>query len=95
MSYRIDYQPLKKMRGMEKRTAPGASLLALGVLVMILLTGALWPRGREVLGELLIPGEAAVTVSALENLTEDLCSGESLRDAVAEFCMQVMELDPA
>lgn len=42
MSYRIDYQGVKKVRGMEKRTV----FVPAAVCLVGLLALALWPRGR-------------------------------------------------
>lgn len=83
MSYRIDYQATKKVRGVEKRTA-GLPALA-GACVLLLL--AFWPPLRG----LLIPGDPAVTVAALEELASELREGESVEAALEDFCRQVAE----
>lgn len=92
MSYRIEYQATKKVRGLEKRTAVLPALA--GCLVLsLLLVSAFWPRGREMMERLLIPGDPAVTAAALEELSEDLQSGESIQDALDAFCRQVLVND--
>lgn len=88
MAYRIDYQATKKVRGMEKRTASLPAVAAALVLGAILL----WPRGAETLRGLLIPGDAVVTVAALEDLAVDLREGQSMEEALDAFCRQVAEL---
>lgn len=93
MSYRIDYQATKKVRGMEKRTAPLSALTALCFLLFLLLVGALWPEGAEALRAFIIPGDPAVTVAALEDLAGDLRSGEEIQSALDGFCRQVSGLD--
>lgn len=95
MAYRIDYQATKKVRGLEKRTAAGPALGAACLLISLLAGAALWPRGVGVLRELLIPGDPAVTVAALEALAEDLHNGESVQGALTDFCTQVAALDPS
>lgn len=92
MSYRIDYQPTKKVRGMEKRTAPGAAFGALCVLLLLLALSA-WPRGARTLRAVFIPGNPAVTVAALEDLAGELKAGESIQKALEGFCRRVTELD--
>lgn len=92
MSYRIDYQPTKKVRQLEKRTVPGAALAGVCV-VLVLLALSLWPRGAEALRSLLIPGDAAVTVAALEDLAGDLRAGEGVQEALEGFCRQVAGVD--
>lgn len=92
MSYRIDYQGPKKVRGMEKKTASIPALTGLCVLMVLTAAFALWPRGLETLRGLLIPGEAAVTAGALEEFAGALGAGESVRSAFLGFCRQVMGL---
>lgn len=91
MPYRIDYGPMKKVRGAEKRRSPRA---ALGALCLLILLGlALWPRGARALRAVLIPGDPAVTVAALENLAGELRSGADVQEALEAFCAQVADLD--
>lgn len=91
MSYRIDYQGPKKMRGMEKRTVSAPALTGLCLLAFLVLTCALWPRGADALRELMIPGDAAVTVGALEELAAEVGAGESVKEAFQGFCRRVMD----
>lgn len=91
MGYRIDYQSTKKVRGVERRTAPYSALAALGVLLLLLLAGALWPAAGETLRALVFPGDGLVTVAALEDLSADLKAGESVQTALEGFCRQVMD----
>lgn len=93
MPYRIEYQATKKVRGAEKRREPLSALTALCFLLLLLLAGALWPEGAAALRSLVIPGEAAVTVGALEDLAGDLRSGTGIQEALDGFCRQVSELD--
>lgn len=95
MGYRIDYQGPKKVRGLEKRTVSAPAVAGLLVLAAAALVCGLWPQGVRALRGLLIPGDAAVTVGALEALAADLGAGESLRDAFLDFCYQVMGLGAA
>lgn len=50
----------------------------------------LWPGGRSLLQELLLPGDAQVTASALETLVLELEQGGSMADAVTAFCQEVV-----
>lgn len=97
MGYRVDYQPVKKVRGLGKRTARAPALAALFLILFCLLVNSVWPRGAEMLRELLIPGDAAVTVAALEAFTTELEAGETLSGALEGFCRKVIQeaaLDP-
>lgn len=97
MGYRIEYQPVKKLRGVEKRKSIAAALTAVCFLLFVLLTYCFWPDGIMVLRDCLLPGNAEVTASALENLTRDLKAGEPLGTSVAAFCQTILQganLDP-
>lgn len=59
--------------------------------IFLLLVGLCWPRGREVLTQLLLPGDGAVTVAALEVFARDLRTGEALGAAAESFCRIVLE----
>lgn len=91
MGYRVDYGPVKKVRGTEKRVCRGASVIGVFLLLVFLLAGSLWPEGKAILRRLIFPGDPAVTAAALENLTEDLRSGEDLTDSMSAFCIQILE----
>lgn len=90
MGYRVEYEPVKKVRGAQKKTSRAATLTALCLLLFFLLVSGFWPRGREVLWDLLVPGDASVTVAALEDLTLELRNGEALSSALESFCQKVI-----
>lgn len=97
MGYRVDYQPIKKVRGAEKRKSGIPALTALCLLVFLLLVNSCWPRGARVLRSLLLPGDAAVTVAALEDFAVELGAGDSFPGAFENFCRRVIqgaEIDP-
>lgn len=90
MGYRVEYQQVKKARGGEKRTSRLAALTMLCLFLFLLLVNGFWPRGAEVLRDLLLPGDAAVTVAALEDLALELRTGEELSSALESFCRKVV-----
>lgn len=97
MGYRVEYQPVKKVRGVEKRTSRVPALTALFFLLFLLLVNGFWPQGAEILREILIPGDPTVTVAALETFTQELQTGEELSIAFEDFCRTILEgaeLDP-
>lgn len=59
--------------------------------VFLLLVGLCWPRGREVLTRLLLPGDGTVTVAAMEDFARDLRTGEAVSVAAEHFCRTVLE----
>lgn len=90
MGYRIDYPPVRNVRRAEKRKVPLFALTAILLILLSLLVNTCWPDGRRMLLSFLIPGDAAVTVSALETMAGELKAGQSLAEAFREFCLRVM-----
>lgn len=88
MGYRIEYGQtavVKQIAEHKKKRFPAA------VLCGVLLAGVLlFPQVREVLSDLLLPGDGAVTASALEGLADDLKEGETLEYAVRVFCQEII-----
>lgn len=91
MGYRVEYQSGKQVRETKKHRSCIPVLTAVSLLVFLLLVNAFWPRGAEVLQELLFPGDAAVTAAALEEFAMELRAGEELPDALATFCRTVIQ----
>ena len=91
MGYRVEYGPVKKVRGLERRISRVSSLIAVCLLLFFLLVGYFWPEGADVLQKLVFPGDPVVTASALEDLTENLRSGDSLSECMSTFCVQILE----
>lgn len=90
MGYRVDYQPIKKIRGIEKRKSSTAAYVGICIGLSIIIC-SMWPNGKQILGKVLFSGDAAVTAEALEELTVDLKEGEQLSDALEAFCKYVIE----
>lgn len=98
MGYRVDYQPIKKVRGAEKRTVSVSALTGLCFLLFVIIVNSTWPRGADILRGVIFQGNAAVTAAALEDLTAELTAGEELFSAVEAFCHKVIqeaEFDPS
>lgn len=90
MGYRVEYETVRKVRRMEQKTARVPAMTAAVFVVFLLLVYGFWPKGREALRQLLIPGEPAVTVAALEGLADELETGADLGDALENFCRTVV-----
>lgn len=90
MGYRIEYQPVKKVRGIEKRTSKIPALTALFFLLFFFLVFSFWPDGAHILREILIPGDPDVTVMALETFAQDLRTGGTFSDAFEVFCRRIL-----
>lgn len=91
MGYRIDYPQSGKMPGKKKSFSRVPLLTLLFFLLFLFLTGRFWPQGAQTLRAILLPGDAAVTAAALQDLTSALKTGEPLSNAFADFCVQVIQ----
>lgn len=91
MGYQITYQPIKKLRYLDQQRSCRTALTGLFFLLFLLFTHLFWPDGRELLQSILIPGDAAVTVAAMESFSHDLRTGLSLSECFTGFCRTVLE----
>lgn len=92
MGYRIEYDSGKRQYEVRRVQPWRLPLMIAGAFgVFLLLTCLLWPEGMEALRELVIPGDNAVTLRALEGMAEDLKAGASVSDAVAAFCKEIIQ----
>lgn len=90
MGYRIDYKPVKKVRDLEKRFSRVPALTAVCLVLFLLLVNLFWQEGMAVIRGILIPGDPAVTVSALEGFALELRMGEELGSAFTTFCRRII-----
>lgn len=93
MGYRIDYQQISAIRhGYISRTRAGI-LTGFFFLVFLFLVTSYWPQGRDLLRQLLIPGDPDVTIAALETFAQELQEGTTFSDAAKTFYQSL--LDPS
>lgn len=92
MGYRIEYDMgIGKFEVRENRKDKFPVLVAGAFVLFLLLTWSLWPEGAEVLRDILIPGDNAVTVQAMKDMSHNLKNGVALSDAVTAFCQDVIQ----
>ena len=88
MAYKIQYSPEDTRRYPSVKNGKPVRwqrwLLAAGILMGILW---LWRNG---IPELLIPGDAEVTVSAAKHMMDNLRQGQSVNQAVSVFCREIL-----
>lgn len=85
MAYKISYgQEPKTKRKPGGKWIAGLVLLALGILARLM-------RWDEQLRQLLIPGNAAVTAAAFENMLAQLKQGQTVIEAFGGFCREVIQ----
>ena len=90
MSYRIEYQPMKRPGSRQGGSLRRPALTGMFFLLFVFLVDAFWPQGREMLRELLIPGDPDVTVEAFGVFANAIQSGSPFGDAAEAFCRTVM-----
>ena len=90
MNYRIEYDGGR----VKKRTIRVTKAKKLSIIIVsaaVLVSGfLLWPRGRRMIRDAILPGDAAVTDHALQGLVENLQSGQPMSDAVEVFCKEII-----
>ena len=94
MSYRVEYgwNPKQAQRG--SCFGFRRFLFCAGFFVLFLtLVTVFWSEGREVLLQLLFPGDAEAAWNAAVLLADDLMQGIPLNDAVESFCREIIQLD--
>ncbi len=91
MGYRVDYQPIRKVRRGETRKNRTAAMTAICLLLFFFLVGIMWPKGTEVLQKILFAGDAEITASALEHFALELGAGEAFPSAFETFCRTVIQ----
>ena len=89
MSYRVDYNPETKNRypnfiKIRKRISIRPLLFAVAVIVICY---SLYHY--DLLGYL-IPGDPAVTAAAFSGMMDDIGAGETVRQAVLNFCKEII-----
>lgn len=78
MSYRIQYPPIRKLRGREGLRFRLITLTALSFLVFLLLVGCLWPEGAAFLRN-------SLPVEALDQFASKLLHGEAVMTSFYDF----------
>ena len=79
MSYRVEYSS-SGMKRTQIRQKNGRALLLTAVcfLIFLLIVGGFWPRGAQVLRDMLLPGDSAVTAAAWAELTREIFANAGL-----------------
>ena len=90
MSYQVVY-PGNQEKQPKKKPVPFALMLCGCILAFVVLTVCFWSEGAQVMQKLLLPGDAAVTVAALEDFAAELQAGEQLPGALENFCRSILE----
>ena len=90
MNYRIENEG-GRVKKRFVRVKKGKMLSIIIGCAAVLVSGfLLWPRGRLMLRDAILPGDAAVTDHALQGLVENHRSGQPMSVAVEVFCKETI-----
>lgn len=94
LGYRIEYNAVnsKKVSILYHNRKRITKLLLLLISLMILLILIL-PTCRSVIWHFLLPGDGAVTAAAIDGLVLDISEGQSITNAIQNFCREVIVND--
>lgn len=90
MGYKISYEPIRKLRGAQTRRSRIGALVGIFFLLFLLMVNLFWAEGKDVLRDLVMPGDAAVTTAALNQLSVNLKQGLPVQESVEEFCRAIL-----
>lgn len=90
MGYRILYDNEKMRIEKENRKTFHVKVTSV-LLVCLLVIGSLKLIGWDKLKHYLLPGDPEVTESAFICMVENIRSGESVKDAITTFCVEIIE----
>ena len=91
VGYRIEYgKTAEKFQIVDRKKKPFPVAVVAGLMILATL---MIPKSREVVRDLILPGDGAVTAAAIETLVDGLRAGESLGDAVTVFCQEIIAGD--
>ena len=92
MSYRVEYNAaLKWEQRTQAKGSHGFLWTGLFLLSFLLLVNLCWEEGKEVLFQILLPGDAHVTWNGMVQLSDNLRQGIPLSFAVREFCNEMLQ----
>lgn len=91
MAYRIEYDNnTQKFEVTDSKPFRFPIFLLICILLFFVLTSAIWPEGKALIDEMLIPGDNAVTIAALNTMTNELRAGTSFDNAIYTFCCEII-----
>ena len=92
MAYQIIYDPdLKSKYPAKRNNKPVGQYIVAFVLFAAITVLLCHPPVRYVLKNFLLPGDPDITLSASQKLVETLKNGNTVRDSVMAFCMEILD----
>lgn len=92
MSYRVEYNSELKWEHKDERKGSSRYLwTGLFFLCFLMFVNLCWEEGKEVLFQILLPGDAHVTWNGMLHLSDNLRQGIPFSFAVQEFCNEMLQ----
>lgn len=92
VGYRVEYRPCRQANGYQKRILRVSVLSVLFLILFCILVNRTWPHGADMLQQFLFSEELVVSASALENMAQEICSGERVSDAFAALLGKIAQI---
>ena len=92
MDYQIIYNPDKNSKfPIRKKHTKSTRLLLILVLIATICITASNATVKRTLRSVFLPGDPDATEAAIVNLVENIKEGETVKDAVTAFCIEILE----
>ncbi len=91
MSYKIQYDITKSNNIKWIDTGKRKRKIVIFSFLLLVFFGIIALRNLEFLQELLFPGDAAVTRSAMDTLISNIKDGQSFSNAITVFCQEIID----
>lgn len=90
MAYRVDYANGGRQAAASEKKHPLRGALICFFLFLILVQ-LFWPKGREAIQKLLLPGATETVWAAVDGFADQVRTGEPIEEALEAFCKSVLQ----
>lgn len=90
MAYRVDYTKGGRQAAMPDKKHPFRAVLICFLLFLILVQ-LFWPRGRDAIQKLLLPGATETVWAAVDGFADQVRTGEPVVEAFETLCRSVFQ----
>ena len=95
MGYKIIYDHQNKRGFYKRKYDPKRHKIIIGIVIFMILTGSLIRPVRDKIKQYILPGDWFVTESAFDTMIQNIKDGETLYDATAAFCQEIIDAGKA
>ena len=95
LGYKIIYDHQSRRGFYKRKYDPNRQKIAIYLAALMILTGSLIRPVRDKIKQYILPGDWAVTESAFDTMIHNIKNGETLYDATAAFCQEIIDAGKA